>query len=301
MTHFTLYERAFHPDKKFGSGGFWFEGDDRGFSFLDDKRATSRVYSSTKIFVEERVVDGPEVKSHPSKAPWGTAEDYSDPNTQPKGELLTGSVSPLIPDGLQTVNVKIHTWGKNHAFTSFKDFNKLVVPDLDVTVHLMMRIDRHRQEIGITCNLTGDGFPNLEVFLRDSSNTPLMLCTHHRIGHAAGQLIGNHNHLLSSCEITVATDGNMNFTGPIHVTRAVDFMPFDYDLRKIAGRSEMSLPEWNNLHVARDPSVKGFLGLDTDDDLPIPGWDHEYPRDGWLGIDDIFSEPKVKDLPDWNH
>lgn len=33
MTHFTLYERAFHPDKKFGSGGFWFEGDDRDFLF----------------------------------------------------------------------------------------------------------------------------------------------------------------------------------------------------------------------------------------------------------------------------
>jgi len=301
MSKFTLHERAFHPDGKFGMGGLWFEGDDRGFSFITDRnRVTSRVGGIWEIDTASSQITEIDVYSDPSRAPWGSTSNYSTPETKPTGRILNSAVSPKIDDGLQAVNLRVHTRGKNQAFTNWAPINNLVVPDLDVTVHLMLQIDRHKKTMRITSTLLGDGFPNSEVFIIDSADTPIMLNTHHRIGHAAGQLIGNHGHLLAASEIEIGIDDSDNFINPITAKRCVDFMPFSRDLLAIAGTS-FTIPTWNALHLARDPSEKGLLGMDTDDNLPIPGWDHEYPRDGNWGLDDFFSEPTEKDLPNWDH
>ncbi len=78
-------------------------------------------------------------------------------------------------------------------------------------------------------------------------------------------------------------------------------MPFDRDFITIARTTEFSLAEWNALHISRTPTETWLFGLDTDDQLPIPYFDHEYPRDGQWGFDDIFDEPKKDDLPNWDH
>lgn len=310
---YKFHMRAFHPDEGFGMGGFGFEGDNRGFSFLPRGRVTSRIGATSNIDTSGQRIENPVAYSDPSTSPWGIHEDYSAPSKAPEAWLIKRSISPHVEDGMQNVDFLIHNRGQNHAFRvtedgrgahipiPFTDKRLDFVPYLDIRVHFSMRVDLHRKLIHIESTLTGDGFPNSEVFIRDHADTPIMLNTHHRIGHAAGQLIGNHNHLLASSEFTIECDGSGNFTGPIEAIRSVDFMPFDRDLVAIAGTTNFSIPSWNNLHLARQATEKGFLGLDTDDDLPIPYWDHEYPRDGDWGIDDLFDEPKAEDLPDWNH
>lgn len=47
MTTYIIYARAFHPDEKFGPGGLFFEGDNRGFSYSTD--TTSRIRAKWKI------------------------------------------------------------------------------------------------------------------------------------------------------------------------------------------------------------------------------------------------------------
>lgn len=299
---YTFTERAFHPDESFGLGGFGFEGDNRGFSFMQGD--TSRVRGRVTIDTRARTISSPpQVDSSPSTSPLGIYEDYSSEDRKPQGEYLSRSISPFIEGGTQNVAFVVHTWGKNHAFRLTQDgFSpSWVIPDLDVTVHFTMRIDLAARKIRIESTLTGDGFPNTEVFISDSLGTTLMLNTHHRIGHAAGQLIGNRNHLLASTEIVVDCTAAGGFTGQVQAVRCVDFMPFDRDLIGIAGTTDFAIPNWNALHLSRNPTEKGFLGLDTDDDLPIPGRNMEYPRDGNWGIDDFFDPPDTDDVEDWDH
>ena len=55
MSTFTLHERAFHPDKDFGIGGFFFKGDNRGGSNVyNRKEARSRVGVFWKIDTARR-------------------------------------------------------------------------------------------------------------------------------------------------------------------------------------------------------------------------------------------------------
>ena len=333
MAIYKIHERAFHPDKGFGMGGMWFKGDDRGFSFMTN--ATARVWSTLRVNTQTPVMDltqdAPEflVRSDPSAAPTllgGRSENYTTKETAPTGTaLITGG--PEVADGIQSITVQIETRGKNHAFPTeyladirnntgirqvydylggknipMNPETNMLVPDLDVQVAITMVIDRHKKKMRIMSNLTGDGFPNTEVFIYDAADTPLMLNTHHRIGTAAGQLIGNHRHLLGSTVITVDIDGAGNFVGEVKAERCVDFMPWDTDLLAQSRATTFQIYEWNGLHIARTPTEKGIFGMDTDDYLPIPGLGHLWPRDRRdAGITTVFEEPSVADLPHWDH
>lgn len=297
---YRLYERAFHPDKNFGIGGLFFDGDGRGFSTKrENEGVTARVWAYVDIDTSARNISSPVVASDPSKSPWGIAESYQTPDRKPRGALLSKSISPESSDGMQNVALIMHTWGKNHSFRITQDGPSLnwIIPDLDVTTYFMMRIDLHKNEIHIESTIRGDGFPNSEVFICDEGDTRIMLNTHHRIGQAVAQLGGNHNHLLSSTEIVVGCDGLGNFTGPIQAVRSVDFMPYDRDLIEEAGTTTFSITAWNRLHTSRKATESSFIGLDTDDRLPS----HMYPRDGNWAVDDVFREPSVDDLPTWDH
>jgi hypothetical protein len=196
------------------------------------------------------------------------------------------------------------TWGKNHAFPTEYISNTLtrsVVPSLDITIEIYALIDRHRGLMSIQSTLKGDGFPNSEVFIYDSARTPLMLNTHHRFGNAAGQLVGDHKHILSSTLITVGINADACFIGPVHAKRCVDFKPWDHDLLAGAGTTDFSLANWNGLHLARNPSELDSLGLDTDDSLPIPGVTHMWPRSRKNGSSLWPKEVQSSDLDGWNH
>ncbi len=192
-------------------GGFGFAGDNRGFSFMPRGSVTSRVGGRWKIDTRKAEVSQIEVYSDASHAPWGTQAAYNTPETRPTGRILRNTISPFTEDSLQAVSLRVHTRGKNQAFTSSPMINNIVVPDLDVIVDITMQFDRHKGTVRITSNLLGDGFPNSEVFMVDSLGSELMLNTHHRIGHASGQLIGNHGHILASSEIIVGIDDSDNF------------------------------------------------------------------------------------------
>ncbi|MDB6183279.1 hypothetical protein [Paracoccus fistulariae] len=305
---FTLHERAFHPDENFGLGGFWFDGDSRGFSFLPRGRVTSRVGVLMNIDAKESDIEAPSAYSDPSTSPLGgyfsVHEKYEQEGTRPQAVYLSKSISRYTPDSIQNISLVMHSWGKNHAARPTQDYvrddgaSKLepVIPNLDITLNFTMRIDLHRKKILIESTLRGDGFPNSEVFIRDSADTPIMLNTHHRIGVAAGQLFGNHNHMLASTEIEIDCDESANFVGPIKAMRSVNFMPYDYDLLGVAGTTDFDIPGWNNLHISRDPSVKNMLGMDSDN-----GAVHEFPYTGRHSVDEIFDEVSMEDLSNWDY
>lgn len=309
MSIFMIYERAFHPDTNFGSGGFWFKGDNRGFSFQTG--VTSRVWSRVKIDTENATaVYAPHssdffLKSDLSKAPLflgGRTETYESKATRPSGTARSTG-GEHVKDSIQNISVSIHTWGVNHAFPTeyiSNTLTKIVVPDLDLQVKMSLLIDRHKKEMTITSNLLGDGFPNSEIFIIDSANTPLMINTHHRFGSAASQLIGKHGHLLGSTVLTIGIDESDNFIGPITVQRCVDFMPWDRNILAITQKKEFSLYEWNGIHVSRNPS-EGIFGIDTDSSSPLPpGLDHQWPHSSKNPKWDIWSEPTIDELPQWN-
>ncbi|WP_417818894.1 hypothetical protein [Tritonibacter scottomollicae] len=334
MSIYYIFERAFHPDEGFGLGGFGFKGDNRKFSFMDDG-ASSRVWSMLEVDTSQwqkefdQTSDEFIVESDPSKAPTylgNRYEGYDSVDTRPTG-VARVSGGPPVADGIQSLTIQIATRGKNHAFPTeyiadlrggtgvdrlydwlggesipMNPESRLLIPDLDVQVGITLLIDRHRKKMSITSNLTGDGFPNSEVFIHDNAGGKLMLNTHHRIGSAAGQLIGNHRHLLAATQLTIDIDDAGNFGDSLTAVRCVDFMPWDTDLLEIAGTTSFSLANWNGLHIARDPTEEGIFGLDTDDALPIPGADHRWPRDRRdAGLRNLFDEPALSDLPHWNH
>lgn len=336
MSRFKIYGRAFHPDKNFGLGGLGFKGDDRGFSFMVND-VSSRVWSRftvdtqnpTKYAVSPPPKEDFQVFSDLSIAPiylGGRSEKYTSTDTLPSGEARSAG-GPHVPDGLQNITVDIKTTGINHAFPTeyLADLRRLLqiddlyealgggdipmnpetrmlVPSLDIQLGVTLLIDRHKKKIRITSNLMGDGFPNAEVFIVDGAETPVMLNTHHRIGSAASQLIGNHGHLLAATIITIGIDDHDNFVGPIEAQRCVDFMPWDTDILTIAMTTEFALYEWNGIHVARAATETGIFGFDTDDALPF-GQDHRWPRDRRDSgkISKLFKEPTLSDLPHWDH
>ncbi|MDA7423072.1 hypothetical protein, partial [Tritonibacter multivorans] len=279
MSAYVIHARAFHPDKKFGLGGLGFHGDNRGFSA--SLSSTSRIYAFGQVDFMTSTWTEFDVNSDPSTAPWflgGTREEYIEAETKPEGHASFVS-SPFAPNGMQTGNFQWNFRGINHAFTPNRAFNNLVVPYLDLSGTIVFAIDRDPDvlEMQITSTLRGDGFPNSEVFIIDSNDTPIMLNTHHRMGYAAGQLAYNAQHLLGGTLITVKINADGNFVGPIRATRCVDFMPEARDLLieeegffRDTYRTDYSITQWNRLHTKRDPSEKNILGFDTDDSLPLP-------------------------------
>ncbi|MDA7423079.1 hypothetical protein, partial [Tritonibacter multivorans] len=205
MTEYTIHSRAFHPDEKFGMGGLGFHGDKRGFS--SNLADTSRILAKWSLDFLTATASNERPRSDPSTAPWflgRTHEEYVDAEVQPEGAREFAS-SPFAPNGMQTGNFQWNFRGINHAFTPNRDFNNLVVPYLDLSGTIVFAIDRDPDvlEMQITSTLRGDGFPNSEVFIVDSNDTPIMLNTHHRMGYAAGQLAYNAQHLLGGTLITV--------------------------------------------------------------------------------------------------
>lgn len=138
------------------------------------------------------------------------SNDYSQPRKN-----LSGKISRYRIDGDQSVEVTISYAGKNFAFYGadtnvghyvlggrrsdggsdtgggswkiWEDWNG-IVPDLDVTHKLSLRIVRNRQFAVIASAISGDGFPNCESFMKDGAQETLFLSTHVRMGTAATQL-----------------------------------------------------------------------------------------------------------------
>jgi len=118
--------------------------------------------------------------------------------------------------------------------------------------------------------MTGDGFPNAEAFLYDSTSAPLMLVTHRRVGSALAQLRGNRRIAMA------AGIGQVAFPSDKLGSDLTCHVLLDYaevtggpiDVRQETGKDPTERDAWNEMQTKRD--AKGGLGRRyLGDNLPI--------------------------------
>jgi len=242
MATYQINLRSFHPNKQFEAKGFFFHGDNRGFSlsksFFNPKAKTlppqsvsSRVWSKVIVNLEKikqsQKLKTLEVQSNTS-GPLrlagvpilGHDEDYSDKKYRPSGEIQV-----IVPDvkfeSPRSFNFTSHYHGKNHAFalsrTVYDYTDKSFVPDLDVRHELMIRVERINKYMDVTSLVYGDGFPNTEGFIEDTQGNKIFLGGHIRIGTPATHLFGDNKRLMWANAIRIGLKEDGTFTNTLWI------------------------------------------------------------------------------------
>ncbi|MGL5010993.1 MAG: hypothetical protein ACRC6I_14025, partial [Paracoccaceae bacterium] len=266
MGTMILHTRSFHPRESFGVTGFGFGGDNRGFS--TDLGKTSRIKSKIDINLTAPSIVANKPRSDPSHHPAGMETKYEHADEQPTGKFTGGPrVMPYSKTSSQHMSFTYAYRGQNHAAVPKavigglienrvgdwlnRKTEKLVVPDLDVTISFSISIDRAAQKAHVTANMRGDGFPNAEAFLLDPSGQPLFLVSHIRVGTASGQLWGNSMIRMASCALLVDLTPEDNWAGPMEVEASMDHAG-DGSPVQIGQIGRTDVGKWNAVHTGRD-------------------------------------------------
>ncbi|OTG87945.1 hypothetical protein [Acinetobacter sp. ANC 3832] len=237
LANYQINLRSFHPNKQFEAKGFFFHGDNRGFSLsksffnpsakaLPPQSVSSRVWSKAIVNLEDikesqklKIIEVQSNTSGPLRVLGvpilGHDEDYNDIKYRPSGEIKV-----LIPAvdvaGRRTFNFTSHYHGKNHAFvlsrTVYDHTGTSFVPDLDVRHELMIRIELVGMYMDISSLVYGDGFPNTEGFIEDTKGNKVFLGAHIRIGTPATHLFGDNKRLMWANAIRVGLNKDGTFT-----------------------------------------------------------------------------------------
>lgn len=279
MSILKLYVRSFHPLSNFGVGGLGYHGDNRGFSHSTG--VTSRIYAIASIDLQGAVVTDEAIVSDPSSHFLGMSQDYSAPDTHPRFTLFSGTADPYREDGDQGAQVALAYTGQNFAmpFGNSEGARDAVydhiVPGLDVMATLNIEIDRDDERMSVAFRMVGDGFPNAEAFLMDSSDNPLMLATHRRVGSALHQLRGNRRIAMASTGLEVDFSAAGQFGSAIDVNWCLDYATVTgsaIDVEDETGVTASSRSSWNSMHTERD-AEGGWGRYILGDTLPtyVPG------------------------------
>lgn len=219
--------------------------------------------------------------------------DYSQPRKHPR-KNTSGNISPYREDGDQSVNGRLSYAGKNFAFYgadtdlghwffggdvsdgrsdtrggSLKVWERWggVVPDLDVTHEFSLRINRNEKKIYVSSAISGDGFPNCESFLVDSSKNVLFLGSHIRMGTAATQLPGGRALPMTRTLLTVDWSPGDLFGTNVSLDLANDYTG-NGSPHEIVAAGSMGRSAWNAAHTSRDAS--GDWIRSVEDHVPLP-------------------------------
>lgn len=242
MANYQINLRSFHPNKQFEAKGFFFHGDDRGFSlgktFFNPNAkvpplasVTSRVWSKANIDLSKIIksqTSSPMTVESNTSGPLriagvpilGHDEDYKDKKYRPTGEIQV-TVPDIKFESPRSFNFTSHYHGKNHAFlfsrTAYDLTGMSHVPDLDVRHELMIRVERINKYMDITSLTYGDGFPNTEGFLEDAKGNKVFIGIHIRIGMPATHLAGDNKRLMWANAIRVGLSEDGTFTNTLWV------------------------------------------------------------------------------------
>jgi len=159
----------------------------------------------------------------------GGKENYVKQRFKPRGEA---KASVQKAEGLWTMALDTYFWGQNHSFTGSKELTiyddwrrtdipsaptdtigdsirkgaekeiksrlpplKSPVPDLDTRMKLWMNIDTQKLVMDVAVLVYGDGFPNTEAFITDSTGNKIFLGTYVRNGGPAIMLPGDNKRI----------------------------------------------------------------------------------------------------------
>lgn len=295
MSRLTLHTRSFHPMPNFGLGGFFYEGDNRNFSH--DVGVTSRIKNENYIdLAAARIEKGPTTSDPSRNALGGWDQNYSDPRLQPTG-TVNGQIDPYREDGDQHAQLFLTYRGQNFAMpgmdkpdqtiefrvgtapgipshpirTTPRDVFETIVPDLDVAMSLDLMVNRSEETISFAARMVGDGFPNAESFLLDSSNSPLFCVVHRRIGSASGQLHGNRRIAMAAGSALVAFPAD-KFGSPLTPYWARDYATHSggpIDLIAQYGSRPADRNGWNDMHLKHDAKGDRIRRWYSDNELHL--------------------------------
>lgn len=211
--------RSFHPEKDFGWSGFYFHGDNRGFSLKPsglgrNAEVTSRVWHRFSFNTERGAFVSAETHSNPS-GHGDNNEYYKKPDFKPRHAIVPPRRSGTreMPD----FQLQVSFGGENYLMPFAKEmeetFNFTYVPTLNVRVRILMTIDRVKKHMDLVTFITGDGFPNCEAFIVDPSGQAVFLGIHVRKGVAPVMLAANLDYPMITSAIRLTIDSIGNFTG----------------------------------------------------------------------------------------
>lgn len=288
LAPYTVSIRSFHPNKQFERMGFRFHGDNRGFSLGESyfggeappNSVTSRIWQTFKFdagfkqtgdigHLPEFELTAESNPSSPGPGAWtvfGHTESYESKKLKPNKKLEV--LHSEVPHGAQK-EITLKSWygGENHAFFGSVSMQKIlgttIVPTLDVTSELTIRVERVQRYMDIQSLVYGDGFPNTEAYIADAKGTKLFLGSHVRIGFPATHLWADGKRLMWASAIRVEIDEDGNFADKLWVfTRVLGGPPDLRDEYDTTDAVEKCVP-------GAKPKVTGIFNLDP----PAFTWD----------------------------
>ena len=269
LTRLASYEfniRSFHPEKTFGWSGFYFHGDDRGFSLApsqtdENATVTSRIWHRFGLNTATGGITKADTYSNAS-GHRGTLQSYDDnPNVRPRHRL-----SPVRRTGTAerpTFFVQGHYGGENYLMPLAEQMKDALgftyVPTLDVYFQVWVTVHRADKHLDVVAYVTGDGFPNCEAFIVDARGKAVFLGIHVRKGAPIWSLPANLSYPMIAGALRLRIDQNGAFTG--HLAD---------EMARHRAREEnlrfQSIENWNQRHLTSDPNRGHSMWLE---DLPF--------------------------------
>jgi hypothetical protein len=278
----AIHVRSFAPFSHFGGG---FAGDSRGFS--TSASATSRINHYVVLDLRRGREGATAVWSDLSHGPF---------NTSARSRPRANTVSRF---GDHQARYWVHLSGANPLVPG--------APDIDVSAQLDITWSDDRASLA--CVLTGDGFPNAEVFVEDPAGQRVFVAAFATRGNGSAtdaplRLSGNWLRPMGEGQVTILTGASGRFTGiaagnsPITgiVSRPMPIAAWNAQFE-----ARGTAPEWEEAFSASAPAwTEGWLRTPQWDEPPAtaapaaapswlrsPQWDEPTPastaRDGsWL-------------------
>jgi len=257
--------RSFHPEKTFGWSGFYFSGDDRGFSLQRSELGanppvTSRVWHRFAFSTASGSITSSQTDSNTS-GHGGRTESYDRPNVKPRH-----THSHVLRSGTTetpTFAFRGHYGGENYLMPLAEEMKDLLgftyVPTLDVGFQIWITVHRVEKHLDAVAYVTGDGFPNCEAFLVDPRGKAVFLGIHVRKGAPIWSLPANLNYPMIAGALRLKIDREGRFTGQL-----ADEM--DRHRSNQQNLSYQSIDGWNQRHLTSDPNRGHSMWLE---DIPL--------------------------------
>jgi hypothetical protein len=150
-TNFVLHVRSYAPFDRFG---VVFHGDGANRKPSTAACLTARIHAHVPFDPVSGVVGKADASSSPSRFIWSDQGKRASPKAKASGVKLS-----------QGVFVQLDAWGSVPYISA--------APDIDVRVRMEIGYDGGR--LNLAASLSGDQFPNCEVFLEDHRGTRRMV------------------------------------------------------------------------------------------------------------------------------
>lgn len=266
LTRFTIHVRSFHPEPTFGFSGLGYSGDDRGYSNEPRPPAqrgsgsspTSRVQHWVQFDLDRVAVIGTGARSDPSR--WLAGDEH-------RYDGKDGGRRPSATAEIQDNTLPGDTCRRQVTLTSsHQGYNEAVitglhwaVPGLDVYASFIVETDLCARTMTIATKITGDAFPNAEIFIVDSAKKSVFLGIHEREGTPPAMLFGTKKRFMCSSSLTIDLDASGRFGSRVDIHTFKSIYSPGTQGTEMAGRRRIS--EWNKTLIdtpATSPARKAI-------------------------------------------